>query len=900
MEQLAGDFLQHVMDQIRDAIWIVDEAGRIISVNQAAEDCYGYSCNDIKTMRVHDFRLPEATDEVEEQLKKAHAEGILFRTLHRRRSGEIFPVEIRSQSLRHADRTLAVSVIRDISKRLVMEAELQNNAEELQAAYDELLSSDQRIRRQLEELLDKERQIERQNLVLTLVNQMAVDLMHRRDLEEVLERVARSAAELLNTPNVYISLVNKPEGALERKVALGDFASDGMDRIPLGVGVIGIACDTGDVAMVDDYSQFDGRVFSPHNLHLKCLAAIPLKADARIIGAIVVAFADPGRLLTEEETELLRRIAEIASMAIDDALMVRSYQRELAERRRAEEAARAAETKYRTIFNTVADGINIHDAATGKILDLNEKAAEMLGYRCQEMLGSELECFEANARPFSAADAKEKIHRAARGEPQVFEWQGRRKDGSSLWTEVRLQKTCIGGDECVLSVVRDISERKGQEETIRRMAYQDLLTGLPNQARLKEYLTEEMARVKNSETGGAVLFIDIDEFKAVNDNFGHTYGDEIIRQLGADIAGQLGEDSLVSRLGGDEFIAVLAGREDRRRVETLAAGLVERIRRYYDLGLCLLPISASIGIALYPQDGDSAEELLKNADMALYEAKRRGKNMWQFFDAEQQQEIYANMLLKQGLREAINRNEMTLVFQPLVDAKTAEIVGFEALLRWNSRDFGAVAPDKFIPLAEESGVIRPIGEWVIRNACAFAGRLRRMGREDLRVAINISARQLAAENFITILLGEILAAGIDTKQLELEITETALIDSMGDSIAKLEYLRAADIHLALDDFGKGYSSLSYLKDLPVGTVKIDKEFIEDIADDPRRRRFMHSVIQMAHGQNLHVTAEGVETLEQYEILRQCQCDYLQGYLFSRPVALEDAVTLLRSGGETRR
>lgn len=739
MDTSAIDFLQQMMDQIQDVIWIVNEDGEIVSVNQAAEACYGYSSDEIKTMRVQDFRLPESTCEAEEQEKRDRADGSLIRTWHRRRSGEIFPVEINSRIVRHADRVFVISVIRDISRRQAM-------------------ASEQKMHRQLE----------RQNLMLTLVNQMALDLMRRRDLEEVLETVANSAARLLNTPNVYVCLANDAEAVFERKIALGGFAKEGLERIPFGKGLVGVASASEEVALVSDYNQFEGRVFSLRYLQEKCLAAILLKSEVRILGAMVVAVAENGRLMTPEEADWLRRIAEIASRAIEDALVVQSYRKEL-------------------------------------------------------------------------------------------------------------------------------TERRETEETIRRMAYRDSLTGLFNRARLIEHLSDEMTRARRTGVGGAVLFIDVDEFKAINNNFGHAYGDEIIRRIAADIADQLGEGSLVSRLCGDEFIAVAAGVAERERIEPMAESLINRIYRYYDMGLCRLPISASIGIALYPQDASSAEELLECADMALYEAKRRGKNMWWFFAPEQHKEIYNHMLLKQELREAINRSELSLVFQPLLDTQTIEVVAFEALLRWNSRQFGEVAPDRFIPLAEESGAIKAIGEWVIRNACAFAGRLRRMGREDLRVTVNISVRQLAEEDFISMLLREILEAGIDNKQIEIEFTETALVDSMGDHIAKLVYLRAAEIQLTLDDFGKGYSSLAYLKDLPVITIKIDKEFIEDIAVDPERRRFVQSIIHMAHEQNLYVTAEGVETAAQYEILRQCRCDYFQGYLFSRPVAQEEAIKLLEPG-----
>lgn len=391
------------------------------------------------------------------------------------------------------------------------------------------------------------------------------------------------------------------------------------------------------------------------------------------------------------------------------------------------------------------------------------------------------------------------------------------------------------------------------------------------------------------------FFVDVDDLKTVNDNFGHSCGDIIIRRIGADLAHELGPDSLVARISGDEFVAVLRDVGDRRTVEQLAARLKERICRDYDLGMCIMNISASIGIAMYPGDGQTAEELLKNVDMALYEAKREGKCTWRFFDAKLRTAVFENMVLKQGLREAVQRQELHLVFQPLLDSRTGTIAAFESLLRWSHGDFGPIPPGRFIPLAEESGAILTIGAWVFEEACRFAARLRDLGRESIRVNVNVSPRQLAADDFTAGLLRTVAAAGIQPGQMELEITETVLISSLEKCVAKLSDFRSAGFHLALDDFGSGYSSLTYLKSLPVETVKLDQSFIREIADDPVQQSFVRSIVFMSHGQNLRVTAEGVETLEQLGVLKECDCDHIQGFVFSRPVLADMAVELLTRG-----
>ncbi len=588
MRIIDSDLFSLALEQIRDVVWVVDREGRIVTVNRAAEAVYGYSRTELTDMRVHDLRPPEAVASIEEQLKKAQEEGILFQTRHRRRSGESFPVEVSSRRLCHNERELVVSVIRDISIRDALEAELQREHQELLAAHEELLASEEEIRQQLDELLQK-------------------------------------------------------------------------------------------------------------------------------------------------------------------------------------------------------------------------------------------------------------------------------------------------------------------EEFVRRLAYHDSLTGLPNRTMLMEYLDKELTTVRADAAGGAVFFVDVDDLKTVNDNFGHSCGDKIISLIGADLADELGPGSLVARIGGDEFVAVMRGVSDRRTVEQAVARLKERICRDYDLGMCIMNISASIGIAVYPGDGQTAEELLKNVDMALYEAKREGKCTWRFFDVDLQTSVFENMVLKQGLREAVQRQELHLVFQPLLDSRSGEIAGFESLLRWNHADCGPIPPGRFIPLAEESGAIQAIGAWVFDEACRFAARLRDLGKENIRVNVNVSPRQLAADDFTDGLLRTVAAAGIQPGQLELEITETALISSLEKCVAKLADLRSAGFHLALDDFGSGYSSLTYLKSLPVETVKLDQSFIREIAGNPAQQSFVRSIVHMAHGQHLRVTAEGVETPEQLSSLKECDCDLMQGFVFSRPVLADIAVELLMQG-----
>ncbi|MDR3591102.1 MAG: EAL domain-containing protein [Negativicutes bacterium] len=438
----------------------------------------------------------------------------------------------------------------------------------------------------------------------------------------------------------------------------------------------------------------------------------------------------------------------------------------------------------------------------------------------------------------------------------------------------------------------DITERRQYEEEIHRMAYFDGLTNLPNRTYIKQQLDRELGKARTGKASGAVLFIDMDDLKSVNDTFGHSYGDEVIVTAGAQLAAEVGKAAVVARIGGDEFIVLIPGEGDRDKISRIADRMIKALSRDYSLGDSTTHLSASIGIAIYPQDGDQTEDILKNADTALYAAKGSGKNVWRFYDTRMQEFAYENMTLKRSLRGAGERGELALHFQPQVAVADRRIIGFEALLRWNSPQHGSVPPGRFIPLAEESDTIQTIGKWVLAEACRFAGMLAGMGKGGLTVWVNVSARQLAAGDFAAIVGAAVRDAGIEPRQLGIEITETVLLSSLSEGIHKLQELKNLGVGLSLDDFGTGYSSLTYLRNLPVETLKIDKSFIDNIVSEQVQEPFVSAIVDMAHILGLKVVAEGVETKEQLDKLRRCRCDGIQGYLFSRPLPEAEAIKLL--------
>ncbi len=473
----------------------------------------------------------------------------------------------------------------------------------------------------------------------------------------------------------------------------------------------------------------------------------------------------------------------------------------------------------------------------------------------------------------------------------------------SLW---ELYKWQIIGAICLLVVqgffiiglLRSRSRRIRTEETlqqknieINRMAYFDALTGLPNRAHMNKWLLEEMGKVCEGHSG-VVLSIDIDDLKMVNDTFGHSYGDALIISAGKRISSETGRGAFVARIGGDEFIAILPGPREQKSVEKLATRIIEILGQEHEVLGAHFSMSVSAGIAIYPHDGITAEEILKNSDNAMYAAKKAGKNRWRFYESSMQVDAYETMQLTNSLRHAVARGELTVYYQPQMVIKTGQVIGFEALLRWNSKEHGSVSPARFIPLAEQSGLIQSIGYWVLEEACFFAQRLAEKGWENIHIAVNVSPFQLSDDGFIENVRSVLAETGIMPRQLALEITETVLMTSLEDANDKLAELKAMGVGLALDDFGTGYSSLTYLQRLPIKTLKIDKSFIDMITTEGAQPAIIAAIVVMAHIMGMIVVAEGVEVEKQIVYLEECNCDQIQGYFVSRPVPEEEAICFL--------
>jgi diguanylate cyclase (GGDEF)-like protein/PAS domain S-box-containing protein len=459
--------------------------------------------------------------------------------------------------------------------------------------------------------------------------------------------------------------------------------------------------------------------------------------------------------------------------------------------------------------------------------------------------------------------------------------------GSSAPDELLVQSTRSIGSQ-----IGQFMARKQAEARVRRLAHYDELTGLPNRSMFHQRVGRALARARRRGRQLAILFIDLDRFKNINDTLGHDAGDRVLDEIAARLRGCLRETDTVGRLGGDEFVVLIEEVADPAEVALVAQKVLAEVARPIALGAQEVHITASIGISTYPADSEDMQGLMKNADIAMYRAKEQGKNNYQFYSAQMNVHTLERLAMESDLRRALERDEFVLHYQPKIDLANSAIGGMEALLRWRHPVRGLVQPAHFIPLAEETGLIVPIGQWVLRTACAQTKAWQARGLQ-LRVAVNLSARQFSQESLLADVAGVLAETGLAAPMLELEITESMVMRNPAHAVALLDSLKAMGVHLSIDDFGTGYSSLSYLKRFPIDNLKIDRSFIQDLPGDGEDAAITRAIIAMAHSLRLTVIAEGVETEKQRKFLHQHGCNEMQGFLFSKPLGAEEFLALLQ-------
>ncbi|MBY6035118.1 EAL domain-containing protein [Fictibacillus nanhaiensis] len=556
------------------------------------------------------------------------------------------------------------------------------------------------------------------------------------------------------------------------------------------------------------------------------------------------------------------------------------------------EELEASKIKLQNVFDSIDVAIWSHNLQTNKLL-ITSGIEKLYGYPL-EAFYDDVDLWKKVIHPDDLNIIEKRALEIENGVVATSEYRILRPDGEIRWIHDRGIPFLNEKKELIdfNSILIDITERKRAEMTIEHMAYFDELTGLPNRNGFMETIEQQMKEADLKQGNIALLYLDLDRFNVLNDTLGHSFGDLLLQKVANLLKLTIGDKGKVFRRSGDEFI-ILLDFLDESEVESIAEDIIFSFTKPFLLSGQEVFTTPSIGISLYPGNGSDSDTLLKRADSALYLAKERGRNTYQFFTEQRDGKMERRLNLEHGLRKALKNDELFLVFQPQVQFHTKKILGVEALLRWDKEEEGMISPAEFIPIAEETGMILPIGEWVLKNACLQGVEWYKKGYSDLLISVNISVRQLLEESFVEKVESILAETHFPPSALELEITESTTMQSMDETLPVLHRLRLNGIRISIDDFGTGYSSLTYLRKLPVDTLKIDKMFIDDILTDTKAGAIVKTIIDMGHNLNFHVIAEGIESSEQIDFLLEQGCLFGQGYHFYKPLKPEELENILQ-------
>ena len=917
---------------------LIDPAGgAIIDANLAAADFYGWSVSELRSMSIDRINTMTA-EEIREQLRNAEGQKEnYFLFSHRLANGDIRDVEVHSGPIESEGRTLLYSIVHDVTERKRAEEALLQSEQKYrnivnfaavgiyQSTEDgQLLTANPTLATMLgyqsvEELLEK-------NLGRDIY-------LHERERETLIRRSLHghsSELELLwkkkDGSPIWVQLnAHSIEGGggepmfegfvydiTDRKLAAQNVASANAQRkavLDAATRVSIIATDAfGTMTMFNagaerllGYSAEEmvgcHRVIDLHDQtelaeHAERLAA---ENGERVDGFDILT-RRPVRLGLEERewTYVTRGGAHLTVLLSVTALRDESgaltgflhVGTDVTLRKRVEQMLRTQSAAV----TAAMDGIGILNDRF-EFSYANDAMAHLFGYPDHRaLLGRSI---------VELYDPPEQVRLVTMIFPVVKErgrWRGEasgmRRDGGLFPQEISL--TALEGQGMV-AVIRDITERTYAEEQIKHLAYHDALTNLPNRLLFKDRLTVALSHAQRDESRLAVLFLDLDRFKVINDSLGHNIGDQLLQSVAARVQSCVRESDTVARLGGDEFTLLLPGLLRPEDAAVVAQKILEALRYPFHIEGREFYITTSVGISSYPEDGVDAETLIKNADTAMYQAKEIGRDNYQLFNAHVNARALQRISLEHGLRRCLAHEELEVHYQPIFDYRSGAISGMEALLRWHHPEMGFIPPTVFIPLAEAIGVMIPIGTWVLRTACRQARAWHGAGFPDLSLAVNLSLTQLQQPDLVQMVRETLAESGVPARLLELEITESSAMQSPENSIRTLYELKRLGLRISLDDFGTGHSSLSYLKRFPIDTLKVDQSFVRDITSDPDTAAIVTAIVAMGHSLRLKVIAEGVEYTEQSTFLKRVGCDQMQGFLISPPVPASDFLQLLRVG-----
>jgi diguanylate cyclase (GGDEF)-like protein/PAS domain S-box-containing protein len=566
--------------------------------------------------------------------------------------------------------------------------------------------------------------------------------------------------------------------------------------------------------------------------------------------------------------------------------------RERATRRSAERALEENERRFRSLIENSSDIITVIDDQ-GRMRYASPSVEKLLGYQPEDLIGTQL---SQHMHPDDAEAVLDHLVRSSSGGEHSVEFRFRERNGK--WRTLEATVNYLLDNPDINGIVlncRDVTARKRDEDTIRHLAYFDALTDLPNRMLFDDRLAQSLAHSRRKGAPGvAIMFLDIDRFKTINDTLGHGAGDELLRSAAQRLSPCLREEDTLARLGGDDFLFLIPEVSDVETAARIAQKILDCFSKPFRVLDHELHVTGSLGISMFPSDGNDAETLIRNADTALHRAKEQGRNRYQLYAPAMNAVAFQRLVLENNLRYAVERNEFALHYQPLVSLETGATVGVEALIRWQHPELGRISPADFVPMAEETGVIVPMTQWVLRTACAQMKSWLRSGINLQTMSLNVSPRFFNDSN-LPEMVGEVLrATELEGHYLSIELTESVMMGSTDATIDTLQQLKQYGVKISIDDFGTGYSSLSYLKRLPIDTLKIDQSFVRDIPNSPDAEAIAVLIIGMAHSLKLSVVAEGVETQDQKLFLQFKGCDIMQGYLVSRPLPTDEITTFLKA------
>lgn len=847
----------------------------------------------------------------------------------------------------------------------------------------------------------------RKKTLSTVLYDTALGLLNHLDLISLLEMIVTEATKLVKTKHGYYNLVELESDQMIRKIGVGVYGADVNRVMNLQRGLIQQTMETGNIAIIDDYSTWSHRLDALFFDKIHTEMQVPIKIDDKIVGVLGLSFLEADRNFTKSDVAIFQKFATIASIAIYNAMLYATAQRENEERKRlqedllqitvnmrdlvaklnldgiiqyitpsckkvtgydldqlvgssfldflhpddlqhsiasyasfvahdeprsvcyrylhasgktiwleslreklykdgdivgavfvsrdvtdriqAQQQATVLEANYQAIFSSVNDGIIIYDVDTFHVVDANQKACTLFSLSRDNMLLTKLHDFATEEFPYTEKEALIWFQQAIDGETPLFDWKIKNVEGKYLDLEVSLKYTRLGGKYRILAVVRDISERKFAKERIYRLANFDPLTKLPNRTLFNDRLHIALAHAKRNGEKLAIVFLDLDRFKGINDSLGYHIGDVVLQEVAERLQLCLRDEDTLCRMSADEFVMILTDIEKFSNITKILSRMATTLSMPFIIGEVELRTTSSIGISFYPDNGHTPEILIRHAELAMYHAKENGRNNHQFFTESLNAAATERLSLENSLRLAIERNEFVLYYQPQVNIQTNKLIGVEALIRWNHPQNGLISPAKFISIAEETGLIIPIGEWVLREVCRQHLSWIALGLPAIQIAVNVSAIQFGEKQFLITLEEIIKSYMIDASYLEIELTEGILMKDADMAIKELHSLKDLGVKLAIDDFGTGYSSLQYLSQFPIDKLKIDQSFIRAMLNDPSSLAIVETIISLAEKLQIKVIAEGVETEDGLKILKKSGCNEVQGYYFSKPVPAHEFV-----------